>query len=365
MAPAATPTPFGTTPTAFLSQSSVAAAFATIHPSPSNSPLPVHFPFANVPVARWPEQYGLKKRESSSDAANDELYPTCAYQWLQACLAVTCASAEKWNSAYSYIQAYCSAFAVPLPSSSVKLLPTLVYGVAPQADPTATMAQDGSQPRPTVYYTRTATTITVDVIMGSICAALLAIAFATGAYNIRKLYKAEQTQSQLDSRPFAQAGTSMSHVKSYNNFEFDPTRTTGTGRSAFAVGPTTGGRRGHNLTHLDASAFNSVPAVTPRDDKIHVHTTTTINSMSSNPGGFPHGAGGGSGSGSNSSAGDHVPLSGDSTIHLNDEMSTLPVLKRYSAQAVKFVIDEEEDDDSDKDEKPKEKKFFSNRENRI
>lgn len=151
----------------------------------------------------------------------------------------------------------------------------------------------------------------------------------------------------------------MSHVKSYNNFEFNPTRTTGTGRSAFAAGPTIGGKRGHNLTHLDASAFNSIPAVTPKDDKIHVHTATTINSTSSNPGGFPHG----SGSGSGSSVGDHVPHSGDSTIHLTNEMSTLPVLKRFSGQAVKFAIEEE--DDSDKDEKPKEKKFFSNRENRI
>ncbi|KAJ9122359.1 hypothetical protein QFC22_001781 [Naganishia vaughanmartiniae] len=158
-------------------------------------------------------------------------------------------------------------------------------------------------------------------------------------------------------------GTSMSHLKSYNNFEFNPTHTTGTGRSAFAVGPSIGGKRGHNLTHLDATAFNSVPAVTPRDDKIHVHTATTIDSTSSNPGGFPHGAGNGNGSGSGSSTGDHVPLSGDSTIFMTDEMNTLPVLKRCSGQAVKFDINE--DDEVEKDEEPKQKKFFSNRENRI
>ncbi|KAJ9092864.1 hypothetical protein QFC19_008588 [Naganishia cerealis] len=279
----------------------------------------------------------------------------------QACLAVTCTSAQQWNDAYFYVRSYCSVFQVALPYSSVSLVPTLVYGTAPTTASTATIAADGTAPRATVYYTRTKATITVDIVMGSICSFLLAIAFATGGYNIYQLYKVEQTQSQLGSRPFTQAGTQMSHVKSYNNFEFNPTRTNATGRSAFAVGPSAGGnKRSHNLTHLDATAFSSFPAVTPRDDKIHVHTATTINSTSSsgNPGGFPHGGGIASGS----SVGDAVPLSGDSTIHINYEMSTLPVLKRISGQSVHFSL--EEDDDSDKDVESKDRKF-SNRDNRI
>ena len=71
----------------------------------------------------------------------------------------------------------------------------------------------------------------------------------------------------------------MSHLKSYNNFDFDPTRTTQSTRSAFAAGPSRGkgGNRGHDLTHLDARAFNSFPRIPEEGDcQIHVHTATTV-----------------------------------------------------------------------------------------
>lgn len=130
----------------------------------------------------------------------------------------------------------------------------------------------------------------------------------------------------------------MSHIKSYNNFDFDPTRTTQSTRSAFAAGPSRGGgggksvNRGHDLTHLDARAFNSFPRIPEEDDgQIHVHTATTVETT-------PVSA-------------DFPPFGGSEdgmTVHLNEQGgppgAIVPVLRRSSVQ---FVLEE---NDSDKEE---------------
>lgn len=164
--------------------------------------------------------------------------------------------------------------------------------------------------------------------MGCVCSSLLALALILGGINIYKMHKFEQTQSQLGSRAFTQVGTQMSHIKSYNNFEYDPTKSQTT-RSAFPAGPARGKsmNRGHDLTHLDASAFNAYPRASD-DDKIHVHTATTVETT-------PVSA-------------EFPPLEGGeavttTTVHLGDNIE-VPVLAR---QGVQFVLD----DDSDKEEK--------------
>jgi hypothetical protein len=161
--------------------------------------------------------------------------------------------------------------------------------------------------------------------MGCVCSSLLALALILGGINIYKMHRFEQTQSQLGSRPFTQVGTQMSHLKSYNNFEYDPTKTT---HSAFAAGPARGKsmNRGHDLTHLDASAFNAYPRASD-DDKIHVHTATTVETTPVSAT-FPHGSEDGLTT---------------TTVHLGENVE-VPVLERTGVQ---FVLDE----DSDKEEK--------------
>lgn len=120
----------------------------------------------------------------------------------------------------------------------------------------------------------------------------------------------------------------MSHLKSYNNFDFDPTRTTHSTRS-FAAGPTpsrsgwngkAGKNRGHDLTHLDARAFNSFPRIPEEtsDGQIIVHTATTVETTPVSPE-FP-------------------PLGSEDgvTVHLGD---VVPVLGHSTD--VQFVLEED------------------------
>jgi hypothetical protein len=123
----------------------------------------------------------------------------------------------------------------------------------------------------------------------------------------------------------------MSHLKSYNNFDFDLTRTTHSTRS-FAAGPTSsrsgwngnaGGKsvnRGHDLTHLDARAFNSFPRIPEEtsDGQIIVHTATTVETTPVSPEFPPFGSEDGL------------------TVHLGD---VVPVLG-HSAD-VQFVLEED------------------------
>lgn len=129
----------------------------------------------------------------------------------------------------------------------------------------------------------------------------------------------------------------MSHIKSYNNFDYDPTKSQQPGRSAFAAGPSRGKSMngGHDLTHLDASAFDAFPRVD--DDQIHVHTATTVETTPVSAEFPPFGTG---------SSEDGLTT----TIQLGDAVQ-VPVLGR---ERVQFVLDE--DGDSDKDEVKGERK---------
>ena len=126
----------------------------------------------------------------------------------------------------------------------------------------------------------------------------------------------------------------MSHIRSYNNFDFDPTRTTQSTRSAFAAGPSRGkgGNRGHDLTHLDARAFNSFPRIPEEGDiQIHVHTATTVETTPVSAE-FPP----------------LVEAKDGVTVHLKEqggeEEAIVPVLQRSSVQ---FVLEEEVDNDKE------------------
>lgn len=129
----------------------------------------------------------------------------------------------------------------------------------------------------------------------------------------------------------------MSHIKSYNNFDYDPTKSN-QARSAFAAGPSRGKsmNRGHDLTHLDASAFNAFPRRAD-DDQIHVHIATTVETTPVSAEFPPFGTG---------SSEDGLTT----TVHLGEAVE-VPVLGR---ERVQFVLDE--DGDSDKDEKKGERK---------